>query len=295
MRILIVGLIKGSQIQRLREEAKKLGHEVVGCHSSDLLIKTDGKSFNASILGNPLEDFDLIYLCAGIESKFRFEWYIACDYLKKYFKTKIVNNAVVDPNLNYYPVQTWFYLKQFENSVVSPQTFVIYTEKNLVIAEKELGYPMIIKISETHQGKGIFLAKNRSQAEKIISKNKNKTILLRKFIANKGDIRIFTVGFKAIGGMKRIASKNDFRSNISQGGTGKPFDLIKYPKIRALAEKSAKISGIEIAGVDIMIGTKDKKPYVLEVNSGPQFKGLEKYTKTNAALEIIKYFELVNK
>lgn len=290
MKILVVGLIKGSQIQRFKEEAEKLGHTVEGCYSSDLIIKSNGKTFEALIKDTPLTDYDVIYLCAGVESKFRYEWFVASDYLVNHSKTKVVNRIVIDQKFKYYPVQSWFYLRQFENLIASPKTYTIYKDKSLRAVSSDLGYPMIIKLSETHQGKGIFLVKNEDEARKVIKNNKGKAFLLRKFIPNDGDIRVFTVGFKAIGAMKRIASTNDFRSNISQGGTGEVFDLEKNPEIRAMAEKSARATGIEIAGVDIMIGKEDKKPYLLEVNTGPQFKGLEKYTKVNVAGEVIKYF-----
>ncbi|HWA51591.1 MAG TPA: ATP-grasp domain-containing protein [Patescibacteria group bacterium] len=289
MKILIVGLIKGSQITRFQEEAQKLGHQVTGCHSKDLIIETNGEVFNPTINGKSLSDFDLIYLCAGVESKMRLEWFVACQFLLKNTKTKIVNSVVANPNFNYYPIQSWFYLKQFENKIRSPKTYSIYSEENLELMLKNFKLPAIMKISEMHQGKGVFLINNFQEGKDIMIKNPMKTYLLREFIPNDGDVRIFTVGFKAVAAMKRKSAEGDFRNNISQGATGEIFDLEKNKEIKEIAQKAAKITGIEIAGVDIMIGI-DGKPYLLEVNVGPQFKGLEKYTNKNIASEIIKYF-----
>jgi len=290
MNFLIVGLKNGSQIIRLQEEAQKLGHFVTGCMTSDLVIRSESGKFGAYIGDKSLTEFDLIYLCAGIESGGRFEWYVAVDYLKQNSKTKIVNEVVVDPLKKYYPLQTWFYLKQFEGDIPQPVTFSVFNAKAVENISKEIGFPLIVKISETHQGSGVFLANSIAEIKEIMFKNGDKTYLIRKFIANDGDVRIFVIGGTALGAMKRIPPGGEFRSNISVGGIGESFDLESNPKIKALAEKVASVSGIEIAGVDIIIDKTSGEPYVLEVNVGPQFNGFEKYTKTNVAAKIVDYF-----
>jgi ribosomal protein S6--L-glutamate ligase len=290
MNFLVVGLIKSSQIQRLKEEAEKLGHRVEGCHTHDLVIKSDGQVFEPTVGGKLLTDFDLIYLCAGVETKKHFEWFLAADYLKNRTQTKIVNEIVVNPGQKYYPAQSWFYLKQFENSLPQPKTYTVFNGKNLLQITADLGLPLIVKLSETHKGKGVFLANSVKEISEIIKQNPNQVYLLRQFIPNDGDIRVFTIGFKAIGAMRRIPARGEFRSNISLGGTGELFDLAKNPEIKNLAEKAVKVCGVEIAGVDIILDKNTQKPFILEVNLGPQFEGLEKYTGVNAAYEIIKYF-----
>jgi len=67
-----------------------------------------------------------------------------------------------------------------------------------------------------------------------------KSCVIREFIPNDGDLRIFTVGYKAIGAMKRTPKRGDFRSNVSQGGSAKRFDLKDYPAIKKLQKKLPK-------------------------------------------------------
>lgn len=289
MKLLMVGIREGSQFLRLKEEAEKVGHEIIGCISSDLVIKSGEGIFEASVNAINLNTFDLIYFCAGIEQKNRLEWFVVADFLKRLGRTRIINQIVADGK-NYVPVQTWFYLKQFENKLPEPLSFTLYDPNTLNEVASEIGFPMIIKISETHQGKGIFLANSNEEILKIFEENPEKAIILRKFIPNEGDIRIFVVGGRAIGAMSRTPKEGEFRSNISQGGRGEPFGLEANPDIKNLAEEAAKVSEIEIAGVDILIDKDSKKAYVLEVNVGPQFKGLEEATGINVAAEIIKYF-----
>lgn len=287
MQFLIVGLLKGSQIVRLKQEAEKLGSEVSGCLTSDLVVKIDGQKVSLSVNGRDLSEFDLIYLAAGVESKKRLEWFAACEYINKKFGTKIVNQAVIDTRLNYIPVQDWSFIKLAQNGIAQPKTYSVFNGDSLNEIVNEFGFPLIVKNSDTHQGKGIKLIKSKSDLEKIAYSD---NVLFRKFIPNNGDIRILTVDGEAIGAMKRIPKTGDFRSNISAGGRGDNLDLTNYSNIKEIAEKSARACGLDIAGVDVIIDKTTGKPYVLEVNVGPQFKGFEKYTGINAASEIIKYF-----
>jgi len=143
----------------------------------------------------------------------------------------------------------------------------------------------------------VFKVNSSEELEKVIKENKEASpaFIIRQFIENDGDVRIFTVGYKAIGAMKRTPKIGDFRSNISQGGAGENFDLSKNQDVKEMAEKISRLTRTEIAGVDIMIEKNTGKPYILEINPGPQFTGFEKYTGTNAASAIIRYFESLKK
>jgi len=93
----------------------------------------------------------------------------------------------------------------------------------------------------------------------------NKRILLQEFVkeSNSEDIRAFVVGGKIVAAMKRIGAKNDFRSNIHQGGRGEPVTLTEEEK--AIAIKVAELLKLPIAGVDLI--RSKRGPLVLEVKS----------------------------
>jgi len=290
MRILVVGKVTSGQTKRLAEEARRLDHILDNCSSFDLIIKTSKDSFEPQVGGLDLTSYDLIYLLTVSERKW--EWYITCDYLYKKYGVKIVEFKMIDPNYKVYFTPTAEFLKQIENKILFPKTTVIVSKKTLKKALEDFEFPVIIKNSYGQRGLGVNVADSYQEARKIVeSDRESKSFQIREFIPNDGDIRVFTVGYKAIGAMKRIPPKGDFRSNISRGGSGEPFDLDKNRKIRAIAEKLSEINHTEIAGVDIMINKETGESYVLEINRGPQFAGLEKYTGVNAAAEIIKYFE----
>jgi len=290
MKILIAGLIKSGQVDRLREEAEKRGHTLEGIYSSDLVIYSSPDKFEPTLKGVPF-DHDLIYL--WVISKRRWEWIAASYFLNKTKGIKIVNQKMVDPSYVYIHSAAADYLKQTENNLPFPKSAVVCKPQVVDEVMKDFQYPVIIKKSIGRKGKGVFKVNSAEEIKKIIRDHKEETpaFVIREFIPNDGDIRVFTVGYRAIGAMKRTPAKGNFRSNLYQGGKGSAYDLSHNPRIKEIAEKISELTRTEIAGVDIVLHAETGEPYILEVNAGPQFKGLEKYTKINAALEIIKYFE----
>jgi len=291
MKILIVGLTRNPQFLRIVEEGKKKGHSVEGCYVSELTVFSDTSTFAPTLRGKSFEGYDLIYFWAL--GKRRWEWYAAVDFINKIYGTIVVNNVVINPTENYSPTSLISFRKQYENKLPFPASVLVFSEKSVGSVIDKFKFPVIVKGSTTHKGKGVFLANSNDEIEKIIKENKemSPSFIIREFIPNDGDIRVFTVGYLAIGAMKRIPPEGDFRSNISLGGRGENYDLEKYPNVKLLAEKAAEITGTEIAGVDIIINKETGNLYILEVNPGPQFTGFEKYTGVNAAGEIIRYFE----
>jgi RimK family alpha-L-glutamate ligase len=292
MKILIAGLTKKRQFERLKKEGEKRGHIVDGCFASDLIILASNNSFIPKLKDKDLRSYDLIYLIVGSRL---WEWYTASLYLSKNFKTKIVNKKAIDPNYNFYLSPAIDYLRQFENDLPFPKSAVIFSESSVNEIISEFKFPVILKTSQGHRGEGVSKIENIEDLKKKVGELTvhMKSCVIREFIPNEGDIRVFCVGFKTIGAMKRTPKIGEFRSNISQGGSGAVFDLQNNSKIKELAQNSAKVMQTEIAGVDIIIDRNTGKPYVLEVNPGPQLDGLEKYTGVNAGEEIIKYFEEV--
>jgi RimK family alpha-L-glutamate ligase len=291
MRILIVGLVNNEQLKRLSEEGEKRGHKVDGCFASELTIVAGNSIFEPTLRGRSLVGYDLIYLWSV--GKRRWEWYTAAYFLSKKNKTEIVNKKCVSEENLYFLTPAIDYLDQVESNIPFPYSAIIFSQKSVDSVIKRFKFPLILKTSGGRQGRGVFKINDLIELKKKVGEliEENPSVVVREFIPNDGDIRIFTVGYKAVGAMKRTPPKGDFRSNISQGGIGENFELNKYPEIKNIAERISEITKTEIAGVDIMINKNDGKPYVLEINPGPQFLGIEKYTGLNIAGEIIKYFE----
>ncbi len=153
------------------------------------------------------------------------------------------------------------------------------------------GAPLVVKLLEGTQGKGVVLAETHKAAESLIEafRNLDANFLVQEFIKEAGgaDIRCLVVGTKVVAAMKRQAKEGEFRSNLHRGGTASLIRLT--PEERSTAVSSAKRMGLNVAGVDLL--RSNHGPVVLEVNSSPGLEGIETATGKDVADLIIQFIE----
>ena len=153
------------------------------------------------------------------------------------------------------------------------------------------GTPLVIKLLEGTQGKGVILADSQQSAISIINafKEMHVNILLQEFIAESHgtDIRCLVVGDKVVAAIKRQAKEGEFRANVHQGG--KAYKVKLSSQERALAIGATKTMGLKVAGVDIL--RSNHGPLVLEINSSPGLEAIEKTTQIDIAGDIIHFIE----
>lgn len=153
------------------------------------------------------------------------------------------------------------------------------------------GAPLVLKLLQGTQGRGVVLAETSQAAESVIDafRELDANFLVQEFIREAGgaDIRAFVIGDRIVAAMLRQAKEGEFRSNLHRGGSA---SLVKLsPQERATALRAAKTLGLNVAGVDIVRG-KDG-PLVLEVNSSPGLEGIEKATGKDVAGQVIGFLE----
>jgi len=153
------------------------------------------------------------------------------------------------------------------------------------------GAPLVVKMLEGTQGKGVVLAETQKAAESLIDafKGLHAHFLVQEYIKEAGgaDIRCLVVGGKVVAAMKRQAQAGEFRSNLHRGGTA---SLIKLtPEERSTATRAAKKMGLNVSGVDLL--RSNHGPVVMEVNSSPGLEGIETATDKDVATMIIKFIE----
>ena len=140
------------------------------------------------------------------------------------------------------------------------------------------GAPMIVKLLESTQGKGVVLAETRKAAESVISafRGLRANFLVQHFVKEAAgeDIRCLVIGGKVVAAIKRTGAEGDFRSNLHQGGVASKVRITKAE--RETAVLAARAFGLGLAGVDMLRATDG--PKVLEVNSSPGFEGIETAT-----------------
>ncbi|MFP4362989.1 MAG: 30S ribosomal protein S6--L-glutamate ligase [Spirochaetia bacterium] len=157
------------------------------------------------------------------------------------------------------------------------------------------GAPLIIKLLEGTQGKGVVLAETKKASQSVINafKSLNANLLVQDFIKEAGgsDIRCFVIGGKVIAAIMRQAAPGEYRANIHQGGKAKYIKITAEE--RKLAVKATKVLGLDVAGVDII--RSDDGPMLLEVNSSPGLEGIENATgKDIAGMMIIELEKRLN-
>lgn len=153
------------------------------------------------------------------------------------------------------------------------------------------GAPLVVKLLEGAQGKGVVLAETNKAAEGVINafKSLKANLLVQKFIgeAQGKDLRCFVIDGKVVAAIERQAAPGEFRANLHQGGSASVIKISADE--RSLAVKAAKILGLQVAGVDII--RSNSGPLLLEVNSSPGLEGVETATGKDIASMIIASIE----
>lgn len=153
------------------------------------------------------------------------------------------------------------------------------------------GAPLVIKLLEGTQGKGVVLAETKKAASAVIDafRGLSAHFIVQQFVKEAAgvDIRCLVVGDKVVASMMRKSADGDFRSNLHQGGVA---SIVKItPAERRMAMAAAKAMGLNVAGVDLL--RSNHGPKIMEVNSSPGLEGIEKASGMNIAGMIIEFIE----
>jgi len=153
------------------------------------------------------------------------------------------------------------------------------------------GAPVVIKLVEGTQGMGVILAETQASAKSIIEafSAANINILVQEYIAEAEgtDVRALVVGGVVVAAMQRTGTTGEFRSNLHRGGIAQEAHV--SDEERATAVRAAAVLGLNVAGIDML--RSNRGPMVLEVNSSPGLKGIERATNVDVASEIIAFVE----
>ena len=177
-------------------------------------------------------------------------------------------------------------------TMLAPMTFegVGYTDLSfLARAEKELGYPMVVKEACGSFGRQVYLVHSKDELQKLVSGLGYKSFLLQEYIACSSgrDLRVNVVGGRVLCGMLR-ENDHDFRSNVTGGGTPRAYVPMSAQADAAVA--ACRALGLDFAGVDVLFG-EGGEPLVCEVNSNPHFRSTYDCTGVDMSVEILRYIQ----
>lgn len=209
--------------------------------------------------------------------------------MRKIMKSRILINSC----LAIYPEATnkLFQQKHVEKNTLNVNTIKTFTykKKNDLITDIKNGvlkFPFIQKPARGSKGKDVELISNESDLENKLTNIKEN--VYQNFIKNSGDYRVFVLGGKVLGVIKRTAKDGGFLNNISKGGIATQITdqnvISELSHIGTVVAFSLKLT---LCGVDVIYDDISGKYFFLEVNTVPQWKGFQEATKINVAKEVI--------
>jgi glutathione synthase/RimK-type ligase-like ATP-grasp enzyme len=181
-----------------------------------------------------------------------------------------------------------------KSNLPTPKTMLMNFPVDCDLVESEIGFPCVVKLVSGSKGKGIYLCQSKKFFNELMALVDNlksrKSMIIQEYMdhAVGSDLRVWVIGGKTVFAMKRTAPEGDFRANISNGGTGESFEITE--EIDFLARETARVMGLDIAGVDLLFDHDGFK--ICEANSSPGFEGIDQYCGTDMAQRIIDYVKL---
>ncbi|MGA7980358.1 MAG: RimK family alpha-L-glutamate ligase [Chromatiaceae bacterium] len=144
--------------------------------------------------------------------------------------------------------------------------------RKIVSDELSAGYSIVLKPLFGSQGEGVSLI--RALGDLPATEVCGGVYYLQRFVrtgdSSAHDWRVFVVGGRAVAAMRRCSG--GWITNVAQGASCQPALLDS--ELRDLAEAAAAALEMGYAGVDIL-RDKSGRPWVVEVNSIPAWKGLQ--------------------
>ena len=270
--------------RRLLEAAKALNHQAMLVHPGRLYIRVDDQGLRIDHLARPFRA-NVILPRLGATIK---EYALTMIRHLELLGFPVINNfqSILLARNKFLTLQILS-----ERGVPIPESAYASNWSNFAAAAAKLGgFPLVLKTPQSRQGRGVFLIDAVKGNRRLLNSflEKGEGLLIQKFIPTekRRDIRIMVVGKRVVGAMSLIPRKGDFRANIHLQGRAERVRPTRA--MSNLAIRSAEALGLAISGVD-MIEEEDGELRVVDVNYSPGFKGLEKCTGVDVAIEIIKY------
>jgi RimK family alpha-L-glutamate ligase len=202
----------------------------------------------------------------------------------EYLGIRVINSATsIERTVDKY--YTSFLLA--DAGIPTPRTMVTEDFDQALNAFHELGGDVVAKPLFGSEGKGIVRITDPDIAYRVFRTLElgRAVYYLQEFIPHgQEDIRAFVVGDRVVAAMRRRGT--GWKTNVSQGALGEP--LVLSAPLEDLSLRAARLVGTDYVGVDL-VQAEDGRTFVLEVNSIPGWRGLQKTTSLNIADKISEH------
>lgn len=287
MRILILSRSqKIHSTKRLSETAKLKGHDVIIADPARCYLDLSTKGPQVYFKNKALKDIDAVIPRIGSSITF-YGTAILRQFEMMGIPTLNSSNGVLQARDKLCALQMLS-----RAGIPLPKTsFANSTKMTNHLIKLVGGAPLVVKLLQGTQGKGVVLCETGKAAESLIDafREMDADFMVQEFVKEAGgaDIRCFVVGDEVVASMQRQAKEGEFRSNLHRGGSAIQIEISEQE--RSIAINATKALGLEVSGVDIL--RSKSGPCVIEVNSSPGLEGIEKYTQVDVAGKIITHLE----
>jgi len=231
----------------------------------------------------PLKNFDAIILRSSINSIIPTS--VIADFCEKN-KIRLLNK---DFYLRYQIIHKIRQQILFQLNNLPYLETIFNDHPSFSFLKKSLGLPFVAKSANGSLGRQVFKINTRQDFLKFMAQQKKdgSSFLFQKFYKIDGDYRVFIIGKKVFGPLKRIAPKGEWKTNTFKSLHERAEDK---KQVLALAQAFQKKTGIEFAGLDVLIDSQGKAR-LIEINTMACFRVFDDvFPEINIAQETIKLF-----
>lgn len=237
------------------------------CEISELFFEVGeaGMAIYHPQKGFDLSDFDLVIIRhIGAYAVEAHAITLYCDYHGITYTDKYLNRLLLDNKLS-----TEFLL--WTQGVTDlPQTYYGPPDK-LAAKLAGLNGKAVLKDNEGSKGRLNFVVTSPDEIRAIAAEYPDVHFVLQEFIPNDSDLRVLVLDGKPALVIKRSGDGSTHLNNTSQGGQAVIIPLADVDEaILDISVRAARITKLEVAGVDVVVNKETGKFSILEVNNAPQ-------------------------
>ncbi len=267
------GVPEAHEVMRFQEVAKTLGIELEVLKPGEFDLVVDStEGWSAIYQGRELPKPDMIIPRCGAETS-----YFTLAVLRHFERQGV---AIVNGPAAIEAVADKLHTLQVVSraNLPIPKTILGKFPVDVNLVERELGFPVVVKTLKGTRGAGVVLCQDRAQFDDLANlldgADPGADFLFQEYIKSSHgrDVRLLVIDGEIVAAMERRANDGGFKSNISLGGTAKPYD--PPDEMSQLALDVTRALNLDVAGIDILFGDDGYK--VCEANSAPGFQGLER-------------------